>query len=166
MEPCPCGSGRDLSECCQPVIRREREAATAEELMRSRYTAFVLGDVDWIMDSHHPDTVGEVDRDEVEQWSTSSEWLGLRVRSTEGGGPDDDEGVVHFRARYKVQSQQVDHVERARFTRVDGAWRFHSVVEEDAPQLVPVAAASSVGRNDPCPCGSGRKYKKCCGAAA
>jgi SEC-C motif domain protein len=166
MEPCHCGSARDATDCCLPVIRREREAATAEELMRSRYSAFAIGDVDWIMDSHHPETVDEVDRDEVARWSGSSEWLGLRIRSTEHGGPDDDEGSVTFRARYKVQGQQVDHVERARFRRHEGAWRFHSVIEDEQPELVPVGPAATVGRNDPCTCGSGRKYKKCCGAAA
>lgn len=148
------------------MIRRERSAATAEELMRSRYTAFVVNDVDWIMDSHHPDTVDEVDRDEVTQWASGSEWLGLRIRDTDAGLEDDDEGFVAFRARYKVQGQQVDHVERARFARDGGEWRFHSVVEEQPQQLVPVGPSSEVGRNDPCPCGSGRKHKKCCGAAA
>ncbi len=136
--------------------------------MRSRYTAFVVNDVDWIMDSHHSSTVDEIDRDEVEKWSAGSEWMGLRIRSTEAGGPDDTEGFVSFRARYKVQSQQVDHVEQARFERENSEWRFHSVVEEEdqAPQLVPVGPRSEVGRNDPCPCGSGKKYKKCHGAAA
>lgn len=145
-----------------PVIRRERSASTAEELMRSRYTAFVVGDVEWIMDSHHPDTVNEIDRDEVARWSTGSEWLGLRIRSVEDGGAQDATGEVTFRARYRVQGQVVDHAERARFERCDGEWRFHSVVDEAAPELVPVASRSTVGRNDPCPCGSGRKYKKCC----
>ena len=135
--------------------------------MRSRYTAFVVNDVDWIMDSHHPDTVEEIDRDEVEKWSAGSEWLGLKIRDTTGGGPDDDTGEVSFRARYKVQGQQVDHVEHAHFERHEGAWRFHSVVEaDDLPELVPVGSASTVGRNDPCTCGSGKKHKKCCGAAA
>lgn len=136
--------------------------------MRSRYTAFVLSDVDWIMDSHHSETVGEIDRDEVEKWSSGSEWLGLRIKSTTDGGPDDNEGTVSFRARYKVQGQQVDHIEKARFEREDGEWRFHSVVEEEDQQqvLVPVGPKSEVGRNDPCPCGSGKKYKKCHGAAA
>lgn len=149
-----------------PVIRGERAAVTAEELMRSRYCAFVTGDIDWIMASHHPETVGEIDRDEVEQWSNGSDWLGLKIRSTRGGGIDDADGEVDFRARYRVNGQVIDHVEHARFERADGAWRFHSVVDrvDEGAQLVPVTAASSVGRNDPCPCGSRRKYKKCCGA--
>lgn len=165
MEACPCGLEVDVAECCLPVIRGTREAATAEELMRSRYTAFVLGEVDWILASHHPDTVSEIDREEVEAWSAGSDWMGLRIRDTSAGGAEDDEGVVRFRARYRVEGRVVDHVERARFIRdADGAWKFHSVAEaEEAPELVPVAAASTVGRNDPCPCGSGKKFKKCCG---
>ena len=169
MDLCPCGSGRTLAECCLPVIERTRVAETAEELMRSRYTAFVRSDVDWIMDSHHSETVAEIDRDEVATWSSTSEWLGLKIRDTVDGGPDDDEGIVVFRARYKVNGQQVDHVERARFLRDGGEWRFHSVAadEDEAPiALVPVTPRATVGRNDPCPCGSGTKYKKCHGAAA
>jgi SEC-C motif-containing protein len=168
MDPCHCGSGRTFVDCCKPVIDRERSAATAEELMRSRYSAFVVGDVDWIMDSHHPDTVGEIDRDEVAEWSRSADWAGLTIRETEAGGPDDAEGMVDFRARYKVQGRMVDHVERAHFERADGEWRFHSVIEPEERQqeLVPVGPAATVGRNDPCTCGSGKKYKKCCGAAA
>lgn len=135
--------------------------------MRSRYTAFVRADVDWIVASHHPDTVDEVDRDDIERWARDSEWLGLAIRSTEDGGPGDDEGSVQFRARYRALGRQVDHVEEARFVRDGGAWRFHSVIEaDDGPQFVPVTPRSSVGRNDPCPCGSGRKHKRCCGVAA
>lgn len=165
MDACHCGSGRDILNCCLPIIRGERTAETAEELMRSRYSAFVLGDVDWILASHHPETLDEVSRDDVEQWSSGSEWLGLRIRGTEGGETGDEEGVVHFRARYKVGAQQVEHVERARFLRHGGDWRFHSVIEDEPVELVPVGPASTVGRNDPCTCGSGRKYKRCCGAA-
>jgi SEC-C motif-containing protein len=167
METCPCGSAEPEIDCCTPIRERAKQAPTAEALMRSRYTAFVRGDVDWIMESHHPDTVGEIDRDEVGRWSTESEWLGLRIKSTEGGGIDDAEGMVEFRARYRAQGQTIDHAERAHFERSEGEWRFHSVVEDDGlPELVPVTPRASVGRNDPCTCGSGRKYKKCCGAAA
>ena len=121
------------------------------------------------MDSHHPDTVSEIDRDEVGEWSRGSDWQSLTIRGTNQGGPDDAEGTVDFRARYKVQGRLVDHVERAHFERDTGEWRFHSVVEaqdDDRPVLVPVGTRATVGRNDPCTCGSGRKYKKCCGAAA
>jgi len=137
--------------------------------MRSRYSAFVAGDVDWIMDSHHPDTVSEIDREEVETWSKQSDWLGLTIRETTDGGAEDEEGIVDFRARYRLNGQEVNHVERARFLRADGDWRFHSVAAEEeveSIELTPVTPKSTVGRNDPCPCGSGKKFKKCCGAVA
>lgn len=163
MDVCHCGSGQPIEDCCLPVIRGERQSKTAVELMRSRYTAFVIGDVDWILASHHPDTRDEVDREEIERWSSGSEWLGLRIKETIDGEAGDSEGIVHFRARYKVGMQQVEHVERARFERYEGEWLFHSVIEDEQPALVPVVPASSVGRNDQCLCGSGKKHKRCCG---
>lgn len=162
---CPCGSDSPFAACCGPVIDGSRTATTAEELLRSRYSAFVAGAIDWIIDSHHSDTVGEIDRDEVARWSGDSEWLGLTVRDVVDGAGSDDEGEVTFRARYRADGRVVDHDERAYFVRTDDGWKFHSVLapHDDGPELVPVAAAATVGRNDPCPCGSGAKFKRCCG---
>lgn len=136
--------------------------------MRARYSAFALGDVDYVLASHHTATRDQVDRDEIERWSKGSEWLGLRILETEGGGEGDDEGTVTFRARYRMAGQLVDHRELATFQREDGEWRFLTGVEgvEPQPELAPVTAAATIGRNDPCTCGSGRKFKKCCGAVA
>jgi SEC-C motif domain protein len=163
---CPCGSGKDQEACCLPVINGT-PAETAEATMRARYTAFTRGDVDFILSSHHSETRDEVDRDEIERWSTSSEWLGLTIEDTEDGGASDDEGTVTFVARYRIDGHVHNHRERAYFTRDESAWAFHSVLSEvDEPELIPVQPAATVGRNDPCTCGSGKKYKKCCGAAA
>jgi SEC-C motif-containing protein len=110
---CPCGSGEGYDACCGPVVRNERAADTAEELMRSRYTAYVLGDVDHVFRSWHPST--RPDRlDDLPQ----VEWLGLEVLETVEGGPDDDHGVVEFRARHNAG---VLH-ERSRFGRRAGRW--------------------------------------------
>ena len=165
-DTCPCGSEKPYADCCEPIIRGEREPETAEALMRARYSAYVNAEIDFIMASQHPDTVDNADREVTENWASGSDWLGLTIRETEDGGPNDDEGVVEFRARYRQYGNVVNHDERAYFTRHDGAWKFHSVLaDEDEQELVPVSAAAPAGRNDPCPCGSGRKYKKCCGAA-
>lgn len=132
--------------------------------MRARYTAFTRGNVDFIVASHHPETRDDVNRDEIERWSRDSQWLGLDIVASEHGGPDDDEGVVVFTARYRLQGQVHDHVERATFRRQDGEWRFH---DADEPKADTIRRESpKVGRNDPCPCGSGVKHKKCCGRAA
>lgn len=110
---CPCGSGLAYDECCGPVVRNERSADTAEELMRSRYTAYALGDVDHVFRSWHPTTRP----DELDQLPRV-DWTGLEIVETVDGGPGDDHGVVEFRASY---AGGVLH-ERSRFTRRAGRW--------------------------------------------
>ncbi len=157
---CPCGSGRPLAACCEPIIEGA-PAPTAEALMRSRYTAYTLGDIDYIVTSHDAPKGDEVDRDATKQWATESEWLGLEILATDKGGPNDDTGMVEFRARYKAKDQVVAHHERSNFRKKDGRWMY---VDGAPVKQVPVRAAATAGRNDPCPCGSGKKYKKCHGA--
>lgn len=163
-ESCPCGSNSDFAACCQPIIEQRDVAATPEQLMRSRYTAYATGAIDWVIASNHADSRDEIDREEIERWSADSSWQGLKIVEVEPG-ESADEGFVRFRARYRMDGVNHVHRERARFVREDGAWYFHTAFEdvEEVPQLVPVTAASVVGRNDPCTCGSGKKYKRCCG---
>ena len=78
--------------------------------MRARYAAYVLEKIDFIEASHDPDKRHEMDKDGALEWAQSAEWLGLDVNATEGGGPDDDEGVVEFVAKYEVQERIVNHL--------------------------------------------------------
>ena len=161
---CPCGLGESLDSCCGPYLRGEQHAPTAEALMRARYTAYVQGDVDFIVATHDPDRTEEVDRSSTETWSKQSTWLGLQVLNTEDGTENDETGTVEFVARYKLKGVTVDHRERAEFKKIKGKWFFmdgKEVLPPPARKLTP-----DVGRNDPCPCGSGKKYKKCCGRSA
>ena len=103
-----------------------------------------------------------VDRTAVERWARESTWLGLEILATERGGADDPEGIVEFRARYRDPKGALHlHHERSRFRRRDGRWVY---VDGMTPPAAPVRRADAPGRNDPCPCGSGKKYKRCCGA--
>jgi SEC-C motif domain protein len=159
METCPCGSGRALDECCGPIVRGEAPAPTAEALMRSRYTAYVLGDLDHIERTQTP---GGWDRESAAAWSSGAQWLGLDIHATEAGGPDDAHGVVEFTARYAMTGEAQQHREKAVFGRRDGAWVY---LEGKVSGGEPIRReAPKVGRNEPCPCGSGKKYKKCCGS--
>jgi SEC-C motif domain protein len=151
--PCPCGTGSALSACCGPIHAGE-PAPTAEALMRSRYSAYVLGEIDHILATQQD----EGGREQTERWSKESEWLGLEVTGTEAGGEDDDRGVVAFTARYEMNGEAVAHHERGLFERRDGRW-----IYAGEAKAAPVRAGPKIGRNDPCPCGSGKKYKKCCG---
>jgi SEC-C motif-containing protein len=132
--------------------------------MRSRYSAFVVGDIDYVVKTHDPDTVHQIDRASTEAWATQSKWLGLEILETEAGQVGDKFGRVDFLARYELRGNVIEHRESATFRHDGKTWFF-----VDGEQLAgpPVRReAPKVGRNDPCSCGSGKKYKKCCGAAA
>jgi SEC-C motif-containing protein len=111
--PCPCGSGESYDACCGPIVRNERPADTAEELMRSRYTAYVLDDVDHVFRSWHPATRPD-DLAELPH----VDWRALEIVETVDGGPGDDHGIVEFRA---IHAGGVQH-ERSRFVRRAGRW--------------------------------------------
>ena len=114
---CPCGSGDTYAACCRRFHNREAVAATAELLMRSRYSAFAVGDVDYLHDSWHRSTrPAEIVLDETFTWT----WL--EIVDTLRGGIFDDDGFVEFRAHYRSsQGRRVRH-ERSRFTREGGRW--------------------------------------------
>ncbi len=159
-KPCPCGSGKTYTECCGPFIAGDADPQTAEALMRSRYTAYAVCAVDYLRDSMHPDTRDRgFDRDSVEQWSKHSEWLGIEVLNSRKGTADDDEGTVEFIARYKDDKTTFDHHETSQFRKHNGRWYFVDGRMMNEPYR---REAPKIGRNEPCPCGSGKKYKKCC----
>jgi len=109
---------------------------------------------------HDPSTRADHDEERARAWAEESEWLGLEILSTEAGGADDSHGKVEFIARYRNDHGDHEHRERSEFSKRDGAWYLtcgHVVGPEPIRLTSP-----KIGRNDPCPCGSGKKYKKCC----
>ncbi len=159
---CPCG-GSDLSQCCGPYLTGQKIPETPELLMRSRYTAFTMANIDYILNTHHPKTVSSVDRDNTEEWAKESVWTGLEVIETRGGGPGDQEGTVEFIAHFTYEDEDQSHHERSTFVRHNDRWFY---LDGKVRKGQPVKRENpKVGRNDPCPCESGKKFKKCCGAA-
>jgi SEC-C motif-containing protein len=112
---CPCGSGETYDACCGPIVRNERPADTAEELMRSRYAAFALDDVDHVFRTWHPATRPDELAD-----LPKVEWQRLEIVEVVDGGPSDDHGIVEFRARHAAGQMH----ERSRFTRRAGRWTY------------------------------------------
>ena len=154
---CPCG-GPELAECCGPYLEGSSPAPTPEALMRSRYTAYTLADVDYIITTHHPSTSGTVDRENIETWARESDWRGLEILDVQVG---DGEGFVEFAARFVHDGIDELHHERSRFMLDDGRWYYvDGRILKGRPERRPTP---KVGRNDPCPCGSGKKFKRCCG---
>jgi SEC-C motif-containing protein len=154
---CPCGSGRTFGDCCDPVLSGRQPAGNAELLMRARFTAHVVHDFAFLHRTYLPTSRQPFVPEEISPAAT--EWTRLVVHAHEPGR-DADTAYVDFSA-YGVEqgAEQVLH-EKAEFVRQNGAWIYtRSVREGPAPFKV---AAPKPGRNDPCPCGSGRKYKHCC----
>ena len=159
MDLCPCNSTQEFAACCGPLLDQSRSAASAEELMRARYCAYTRGDVSYILETIHPEKRGEHTESSIRKWSSESEWLGLDLLSAEEKG---DDGHVEFTAHYRNEDgEPVTHHERSHFIRLDSRWYFYDGVPVEARPVV--RENPKVGRNDPCPCGSGRKFKKCCG---
>ena len=162
METCPCGSDRPYESCCQPLILGQQQAKTAEQLLRARYTAHVKQEIDFIFDTTHPTQRSGLNRDQVADWSKNSEWLGLEIVDIQDGLADDETGTVEFVARFKERSKIQEHREIAEFRKKSGQWLFFDGRVPRTKQVI--RTGPKIGRNEPCPCGSGKKYKKCCGS--
>jgi SEC-C motif-containing protein len=159
--PCPCGSGRPFDHCCGPYLAGTAAAPTAEALMRSRYTAYVRQQIDYLMATHDPETVAGIDRASIARWARESTWLGLEVLAATGGGPGDAVGTVEFAARWREGDQEHTHREHSTFRRLHGRWVY---VAGTRPKPIPFRAEAKPRPNEQCPCGSGKKYKRCHGA--
>ena len=117
--PCPCGTGLPLDECCGRLHDGSAQAATAEQLMRSRYSAFALGRPDHLLATWHPST-----RPRSLDLDPAVRWTGLDVLATTGGGLLAAEGTVEFRASYVADGTAGAQHELSRFVRDGGRWSY------------------------------------------
>jgi SEC-C motif domain protein len=159
---CPCGSGLDFGACCEGILRGKRPALTAEQLMRARYSAYVKCKIAFLGESLVAGDREGFDEAGAQSWSQKANWQGLEILGVERGGEDDALGFVEFVARYQIDEVDQAHHERAKFVREAGKWCYAGgrVMGVDPYRR----EEPKVGRNLPCPCGSGKKYKKCCGS--
>ncbi|MDR3001125.1 MAG: YchJ family protein [Fibromonadaceae bacterium] len=158
-EICPCGSEKNYSLCCEPIIKKEALAENPEALMRSRYSAYAKGEVLWLRDSLEESQRKDFDEKGARQWSSGAEWLGLTIVNSEID-EEKDSGHVEFVAKYKQSGVARDHHEVTEFVRKNKKWY---LTEGRMVKPETVRKEQTVGRNDPCPCNSGKKFKKCCG---
>ncbi len=159
-ELCPCGSGKQLHDCCMPIIEGTALARTPEELMRARFTAHCQRNYQYLVDSTHPDHREGVSVDEINHWAQYVDWKALEVHSATPGETENT-GAVSFTAHYEVREIPQELKEDSTFERIDGKWFYvDGVVQGQEPYE---RETPRIGRNDQCPCGSGKKFKKCCG---
>lgn len=161
MDICPCGSNIAYAKCCQPVIKGKQPASTAEQLMRSRYSAYVKKEIGYILTSLHPDYRADYDEKSTRDWAENAEWEGFKILDTKKGGTEDQEGEVEFVVTFAEKGIKREHHELSSFKKEGGSWYFTTGKTQSAKPVV--RAMPKIGRNDPCACGSGKKFKKCCG---
>jgi SEC-C motif-containing protein len=168
MKECPCGSDFPYADCCGLLIRGAMLADTAEDLMRSRYTATVLGEAGYLRETLHPDERPPASAEEG--GNSAIRFKRLDILGSNNGERGDEEGEVRFQAVYSDAEGDKTLRETSRFVKMDGRWYYSEknsrveTVAASAKAAQPfVRPGPKVGRNDPCPCGSGKKFKKCCG---
>jgi len=118
-ERCPCLSGQTYGECCGRFHAGDAFAPTAEQLMRSRYSAFALGNTDYLLTTWHPNT-----RPESLELDGGQQWVRLDIVRTIKGGPLDVHGVVEFVAHYREDGERHRQRETSRFSKVDRRWYY------------------------------------------
>jgi len=150
---CHCGSRKTREDCCLPFLTGTSKPETPEQLMRSRYSAFCVRNIDYLMATRHSSGQQPDEREVLGATVQETQWLGLKVMKTGRDGSDQDVGYVEFSAFYK-NTGIGQHHENSRFIRENGQWYY-----VDGVMLEPV----KFGRNDPCWCGSDKKHKKCHG---
>ncbi len=156
MRICPCGSGKTYEECCELLISGSKVADSAEQMMRSRYTAYSDKNIDYIIKTTHPEKAAELNPTELKSWANSTTWESLQIVDAS------EEGIVEFIAYYREKDIVAKHHELAQFKKFEDNWYFYD--SQFPKQGTLVNTTPKVGRNDICPCGSGKKYKKCCGS--
>ncbi len=123
---CPCCSYKSFEACCQPILEGKRQAITAEELMRSRYTAFVMANINYLMNSHHPKTRPVKDRKNILRWTKSVQWIRLEIHQTKDGLSNDTEGWVEFTAYFMEDGIMNTIHENSFFIKENNRWYYQT----------------------------------------
>ena len=146
---CPCQSSKSYKDCCERFHTHAQFPETAEQLMRSRYAAYVLKNVSYIVDTTVPSQQALLNVQAIQAWAEETQWLGLQILNTES--LTKTQSAVEFNAVFQGEEGEQTHHERSIFVKIDGRWYF-------VDPTVPLPTMKQ-----PCVCGSGKKFKHCCG---
>ena len=127
---CPCGSGKEYAECCGLYIEGGEHAPSAEELMRSRYTAFALQKMDYVRETTDPQAMHETDWKAQDDWAANAKFTKLEILSAKEEG---NKGFVEFKATFSINGEEHVHHERSKFRKHGGVWSFREGTEVRPP---------------------------------
>jgi SEC-C motif domain protein len=142
---CPCGSKKTYQECCEPIVSQKIKPSSAEQLMRSRYSAYAMGNGKYLVDTTFKESRIEEDAELIVEHAKTIVWLKLEVVTS-------NHDSVEFKAYYNDKTKIHLHHETSSFILENGQWYYNKGV----------LYATTIGRNESCPCGSGKKFKRCC----
>lgn len=147
---CYCGSAKEFSLCCQPLISGQVKAEHCEQLMRSRYSAYCHRDIPYLHQTYHPSKQPANSPASLAYFADNSHFIQLTIMSSK---QTTTEGFVSFNVRYIQQNTLFEFNERSRFI-YEKAWYYlDGMLDDKAPV--------KIGRNELCPCGSAKKFKHC-----
>ena len=146
---CFCRSGKEYKHCCAPFHLHTAVPETAEQLMRSRYTAYVLKNIPYIVSTTVPSQQTLLETHLLQEWANNTTWLGLEILKTEN--LTKTQSAVEFKAIFQGEEGELAHQERSIFVKIENRWYF-----VDPTVSLPTMKQS-------CVCGSGKKFKHCCG---
>lgn len=159
---CPCGSSLSYESCCAPYIRGEKHAPDVAALVRSRYSAFCLHEFAYLVETTHPDFRDDLDVESIAQGTEKIQWLRLDLGESSESQRENGEKFeeISFSAYYEQDGVARQLSETSFFKREGDRLYYVDGVPHKAKSYT--RSTPKYGRNDPCPCGSGKKYKKCC----
>lgn len=146
---CPCQSSKSYKDCCGRFHTHAQFPETTEQLMRSRYAAYVLKNVPYIVETTVPSQRALLNVQAIQTWAEETQWLGLQILNTES--LTKTQSAVEFNAVFQGEEGEQVHHERSIFVKIDERWYF-------VDPTVPLPTMKQ-----PCVCGSGKKFKHCCG---
>ena len=148
---CPCQSGKSYTDCCQPFHLHQMIPDSAEKLMRSRYTAYTQVNIPYIVETTVPAQQPLLDQQAMQLWEDETDWAGLKIISHQPF-VSKIHSWVEFKAFFNIENGIDAYHERSLFVLISGRWYF-------VDPTVPLPS-----QKQPCVCGSGKKFKHCCGA--
>jgi SEC-C motif-containing protein len=156
---CPCGSNQTYAKCCESFLLGKSFPSTPEALMRSRYSAFTFSNIDYISQTMTGVALKNFNADNAKAWAKKIKWLGLKV--VHSSPIENNHGTVEFIVDYILDGRRQTLHEISEFQHENDRWYYVDGAPGD--NVNALEQSEKIGRNDPCPCGSGDKYKKCCG---
>jgi SEC-C motif-containing protein len=158
-ELCLCGSTLEFSKCCERYHRGEKNATTAEQLMRSRFTAYAKQNSEYLLASWDASKRPQ----NIDFSKEIAHWFRLEILNVKKGGIHDDKGLVEFKAYYRLNEEEYVMHELSRFKKSASRWFY---LDGTVKSLAKVNQIHQLGKNALCNCGSGKKFKRCCGATS